>query len=371
MPGLPGQNLGHRHALVLGFVGQHGAAHHVTDGVDVRQIGVVVAVDLDEAALVEVQAHRLGAQPGGVRQPPDADDQLVELGGDTLAALLVADVDLVAIVLDGGDAHAEVKVQPLLLELLEGFLRHGGIGTHQEAGQGFEHGDAGAQPPPDAAQLHADDARADHAECLGHGTELQGAAVFHDVAAKGGQRQRPWTAARRHDDVLGPDFTGLGTCYAHDPLALVLPQQLAQAVIAFDLVLLEQVGHAAGQLVDHAGFAAQHLAQIDCCALDQNAVLGGLVVDHLELLRAVEQRLAGNAADVQAGAAQRGLAVTGKGVDAGHREPQLRGADGRDVAARATADHYNVIRIHNWMESSVWVAGQKGTVSGTGRGRLA
>ena len=64
--------------------------------------------------------------------------------------------------------------------------------------------------------------------------------------------------------------------------------------------------------------------------------LSGQVVE----LARVEQRLAGDAADVQARAAEaRPL------LDAGHLHPELRRADRRDIAARPGADHDQVITL--------------------------
>ena len=51
------------------------------------------------------------------------------------------------------------------------------------------------------------------------------------------------------------------------------------------------------------------------------------------MLAGVEQRLAGNAADVEAGAAERGAFVDERDLEA-----ELRGAKGADVAAGAGAD---------------------------------
>ena len=48
---LAGDALGHRHALFLGLVRQHRAAHHVAHRPDVGQVGAAVVVDDDGAAL--------------------------------------------------------------------------------------------------------------------------------------------------------------------------------------------------------------------------------------------------------------------------------------------------------------------------------
>ena len=62
MPVLAGHALGHRNALFLGLVRQHGAAHHIAHRPDARQVGLAIGIDDDGAALVELQAHGLGIQ---------------------------------------------------------------------------------------------------------------------------------------------------------------------------------------------------------------------------------------------------------------------------------------------------------------------
>src|SRR5262249_22951283 len=57
-------------------------------------------------------------------------------------------------------------------------------------------------------------------------------------------------------------------------------------------------------------------------------------------LAGVEQGLGGDAADVEAGAAQRGTLLDDSGLQA-----QLGGADGGDVAARPRPDHDDVVQV--------------------------
>ena len=52
--GLAGQDLGRRHALVLGLVRQHRAGDHVADGVDAGHVGLVVRIDDDALPVVEL-----------------------------------------------------------------------------------------------------------------------------------------------------------------------------------------------------------------------------------------------------------------------------------------------------------------------------
>lgn len=347
VPGLPGQHLGKGHAFLLGLVGQHGAADHVADGKDVLEVGAVVLVDLHEAAFIQCEAHRVGPEALRVRDAADGHDQLVETRGDFLVLLGVRDAHAAVVLLDGGDVHTEVEVQALFLEELQAFLGNRVVGGHQEAGQGFQDGHVGAQAAPDAAEFQADDARADHAEFLRDGREFQRAAVLHDVPAEGRQGERAGAAAGRDDHARGAD---LGAGGVHDPAVTVRADQFAQPEERRDLVLLEQVRHAARQFVDHAVLAAQHLRDVQGRALHVDAVLGEVILHDLELLTAVQHRLAGNAAHVQAGASQAGLAVPLEGVHAGRFEAQLGRTNGRHVTRGAATNHQYVERIHSALQ---------------------
>ena len=75
------------------------------------------------------------------------------------------------------------------------------------------------------------------------------------------------------------------------------------------------------------------LGEVDLHALDLNADLLALVLDVLHQLGGVQQALGGDAAHVQAGAAQVLF------LDNGDLGAQLRGTDSRHIAAGAAADH--------------------------------
>ncbi len=61
-----------------GFVRQHRLADDVADGEDVRRVGAHLPVDGDEAALVDRDARRLGADALAVRPAPDRDQHRIE-----------------------------------------------------------------------------------------------------------------------------------------------------------------------------------------------------------------------------------------------------------------------------------------------------
>ena len=49
---LPGNDLGRDHALLLSFVGEHGATHHIADSVNVTDYGLHMIVHRDASAVI-------------------------------------------------------------------------------------------------------------------------------------------------------------------------------------------------------------------------------------------------------------------------------------------------------------------------------
>src|SRR5262249_9064101 len=110
---------------------------------------------------------------------------------------------------------------------------------------------------------------------------------------------------------------------------------------ACHLVLPEQGGDPLREPTHHAIFAAHHRRQVELDAARLDAVdrepQAGVTVD----LARVEERLRGDAADVEAGAAERAILL-----DARHLHAELGGADGGRVAAGARPDHDEVEATH-------------------------
>src|SRR5690606_27447130 len=107
------------------------------------------------------------------------------------------------------------------------------------------------------------------------------------------------------------------------------------------LVLLEEKFDAFGVLGDDVVLVAEHLRPVDLRGGADKAHLLEIVPGLVEHVAGVEERLRRDAADVQAGPAERLAAL-----DAGRLQPQLRAADGADVAAGAGADHDDVKLSH-------------------------
>src|SRR5690606_3865507 len=339
---LPGDALGDHHALFRGLVGQHGAAHHVTDGVHARHAGGAVVVDEDEAALVQGHAAVGGQQIGGHRATAHGHDQLVE--GQLMFAVGVAEGhdDLLALDLGAGHTGAQADVQALLAEDLLGFLGNLIVGGGQELVHGFQHGDLGAEAGPHGTQFQADHARADHAQAAGHALEVQGAGgVDDDLLVDRSRRDLDRLGAGGQDHVLGGQHLG-GTVGLAD-FHLLAGQQLAVAFEHGDAVGLHQGGDAAGEVFDDLVLAADHGRHVHLHVTGADAVNLEALLRLVGRVRAVKQSLGRDAADVQAGAAQGQLAFLADVLfDQGGLLAQLSRANGCDVAAGARANHYDV-----------------------------
>src|SRR5688500_10197346 len=200
---LAGDEIADHHALVLRLVREHRAAHAVADGPDVLGGRLAVIVHLDEAALVELHARAVGQQVLRERLAAHAHDQLVDVDGLTTRGVGVADFHSGSGRLRARDFRAELDVEPLFLEVARGLLRERLVGDGEERVERFEDDHLRTEPAPHAAELEADDARADDRELLGHGLEIERAPVVDDVlAVERPARKFGRDRARREHDVL-------------------------------------------------------------------------------------------------------------------------------------------------------------------------
>ena len=340
---LAGDQFGHRDAFFRGLVRQHRSAHAVADGPHAGRAGARLFVDFDLAALGQRDAAVGVEQALGVRAAPTADQQAVEHHLVLFAADLDRYPDLTLRDLGAEHFRAQADVEFLFAELAQRLLRDVGVGQRQEVGQGLEQRDLRAEPVPDRAEFQPDHAGADHAQRLRHGVEIQRAHVVDDVLAiEGDVRDRDRLRARGEDHVVGlqHDLVAAAGRGHGDP---AVGAEAAAAVEERDLVALQQLRDAAGELLHHGVLALEHGRDVDARAFDRDAVRGVVVLQVVVMLAGVEQGLGRDAADVEAGAARRRLAVlAGELVDAGRLQAELRGADRGDVAAGAGADDDDV-----------------------------
>ena len=107
-----------------------------------------------------------------------------------------------------------------------------------------------------------------------------------------------------------------------------------------DLVFAKQKLDPAGQRRHDPVLARHHPAEIEPDLADFDAMLGQRMAGFSEFLGGLQQRLRRNAADIEASPAE-GLAH----LDACGFEPELSGADRRNIASRPAADNGNVVML--------------------------
>ncbi len=133
----------------------------------------------------------------------------------------------------------------------------------------------------------------------------------------------------RHCAAFGDDIDGIGRFKA------------GRAAEHRDFAGFGELSHAADQFRDHTVLALQQGGQIDLDRAHFDPVRRRMVLGERVLFRRIQERFAGNAANVQASAAKRGAFLHQRDLEA-----ELHRAKSAHVAARAGADDENVKGIH-------------------------
>ena len=230
-----------------------------------------------------------------------------------------------------------MELEALLLEQTLELLGDLAVHARQDAIEEFDDDDFGAQPTPDRAELKADDAGADDDQLLRRRGEVERAGRGDDdLLVDLDARQTRDVRAGGDDDVLGFN-QGLAAVGALDR-DLPGGGDAGLALDPFDFVLLEQKGHAVDVGGDGIVLVLRHRDHVERRRVHDNAERRHPVSGFLEHLGSIEQRLRRDAADVEAGPAQR-LAL----LDDGDLHAELRRADRADISAGAGADHDDII----------------------------
>ena len=247
-------------------------------------------------------------------------------------------LQLLARRVDRGDLGRQFENHALLFEQALRLAAHLAVHAGQHAVEEFDHRHFGAEPPPHRAQFKPDDAGADHQQMLRHLVEHQRAGRRHDAlfvdldAAQLGH-----VGAGGDDDGFRFQRLRLAVGACHFDLAG--RGDAAGAVKGVDLVLLEQEIDALDVAVDALVLERHHRRQIELGRGDADAHFAERMPGLLEQLGGVQQRLRRNAADIEAGAAEGGALLDHRGF-----QPELRRANGADIAAGAGADDDEVVR---------------------------
>ena len=126
-----------------------------------------------------------------------------------------------------------------------------------------------------------------------------------------------------------------------------------------DAVGLQQPAEARHGAVDDLLLVGLHLRPVDLDARHLDAQLGERGVRVLDGVRALHQGLRGDAADVQAGAAEAPL------LDHGHGQAELAGADRGRVSARSAAENGDVDVHEKGFSLGVVAPGETGSGEST------
>src|SRR5215813_1388551 len=328
-----GRNDAHR----LGHVREHQFGGDVADGVDVWNVGLHLAVDLNRAALGQPDVGLFQAVTFDARFEADGLQNLV--GFERL---------LFAVRRGDGDAHVQACVfdvvytrsghnlDAVAAELAAQLRRHLFVLQRRDAIEKLHDGHVYAVAVEYVSELDADGARArdDNAP-----REM----VFHDLLfvsdyalAQLRAGNQPSCRSRGDDAVFKPD--GLFAARVQLHVQRMRIGECRPAFVFVNLVLFHQVADAFDAAVGHLAASAERFSVIETDAsFDVDAEGLGFVFEDVNQLRVAEQRLGWNATDVEADAAPILFFYDGC------LQPELFGADGRNVTSRPCAQHDNIV----------------------------
>ena len=288
---------------------QHRLTDDIADGEDVRHVAAHLPIHADKAAFADRDAgpfranlQAIGTASGRLQ------NQVITLclGGCVVAG--ERDPQAIGPGLDRGrfglehDALEAPRVD-LLPDLDQIAIRAG----HQ-AVEHFHDVDARAQGRIHRGHFQADNAAADHQQPLGNAGQGQRAGGIDDARIIGQERQMHRLTASGNDAVFKTDhgaraslvLTAAGGLFDFD---MVRIEELAITAHHLDLARLGHAGQTAGQFADHLIFVGAQPLQVDRGRAKADAEIGKMrrFVDHC---RDMQQRLGGDAAHVQAYAAE-------------------------------------------------------------------
>src|SRR5215475_11019492 len=321
----------------LGHMSEHQFGGHVADGVDVRNIGLHPAVDLDRAALGQPDVGLFQAVTFDARFEADGLQNLV--GFERLLFAVRrgdGDADVPACVFDVVYSRSGHNLDAAATELAAQLSRHLFVLQRRNAIKKFHDGHVYAVAVEYVSELDADGARA-------RDDDAPRQMVFHDLLfvsdyalAQLRAGNQPRGRARGDDAVFKPE--GLFAARVQLHVQRMRIGECRPAFVLVNLVLLHQVAHAFDAAVGHLAASAERFAVIETDAsFDVDAEGLGFVFEDVNQLRVAEQRLGWNATDVEADAPPILFFYDSC------LQPELFGADGRNVTSRPCAQHDNIV----------------------------
>ncbi len=271
-----------------------------------------------------------------LRPASDRDEDVV--GVERLGRPVLLDLHDDARVLDRctGDLRSDPEVESLPTQDTVGFLHDVVVVARKDGRHELHDRHLRAEPSPDRAELETDHPATDDHQVTRDFREGERADVGEDATLVERQegKGRRYRAGRddhvarliaRHvsvggghvDAVAGPQRSG-----AARPSDLVLPKEKLDAA---------RVGR------DDLVLALEHLREVEPQPVEGESMLVCVQARELVVLRGLQERLARDAADVDARAAERLVHLH---TDRG--EAELCSANGRDVSAGAATDHDHI-----------------------------
>ena len=246
-------------------------------------------------------------------------------------------LELVSRQLDAGHLRRQFECDALLFEQALELATDLAVQSGQDAVEELDHDHLGAETTPHRSELEPDHAGADDKKPRRHFVQDQRTGRGHDALLVDLDAAQPRHVRAGGDDD-GLAFNRLAGAVGRFHLDLAGRGDAADSREGVDLVFLEQEGDAFDVAVDALVLELHHGGQIELRLTELDAHLVEQVAGFFEQLGGVQKRLRGNAADVEAGAAE-GLVL----LDHSHFHTELRCTDGTDIAAGTGADDDEVI----------------------------
>src|SRR5581483_3026972 len=320
-------------------VGEGRRRHDVADRIDARDVRAHEFIDLNEAALIDldlrlVEARRLrhGAAAGRGEDELGLDDDLLALRLDRRLHAGIGD-------LTREHLRVGVDVDSLLLEDARELLRDILILDRQELRHHFDDRHLRAEAREDRRELTTDCTRADDQHRLRHFGETEDVIGVDDaLAVRLDVRKVLGHGAHRENDVLRREALAVD-------LDRLRVDHCTHAGDALDLVLLEEELDAFRVLIDDALLAGLHGAEVELCVADGDAEIL-CFLDFLPDVGILQQRFCGDATAVKTGAAEEGILL-----DDTDFESELSGANPRHITAGTASDDDDVVILFQEMTS--------------------
>ena len=318
-------------SLCRGHVGEGQFSGDVADSINVGYVGSHHVVYLD-TAILNSDAHRLQPYILYVGSNPGSHQHLLTV--KNLFGPFLGDGNRHTVSPRHGAGHAGSchNLNPVAVKAA---LKNGAdvlVFSGNQPGQQLDDGNFHPVHPVDISKLDADGAPANNHDAGGKLIENDSFPAGYNLVAVNGKRgDRPGTSAGGEDNVLG-----IEPLTVRSNLHYTFANQLACTLYMLHIVLAQQKGDAPGVAVNYppAPGVSHRIVGVEIIET-KSKVVGP--VDVGQYLSVLQEGLTGDAAPVQANPAK-AFFLYNRSL-----EPQLSGADRRNIPARPRPNHHQVV----------------------------